>query len=105
MKELGIAMDFKAKTITIDEITLPVIASAICKNASTLPMQKLNNSLAKERIITQDANKRATRMLDTKDKKADLQSIVEDKCTHLSADLCQRSYCSFSLMSRLLTAP
>jgi hypothetical protein len=30
MKELGIAMDFKAKMITIDDITLPVIASTIC---------------------------------------------------------------------------
>jgi hypothetical protein len=28
----------KARTITIDDITLPVIASTICKNASTLRM-------------------------------------------------------------------
>jgi hypothetical protein len=41
MKELGIAMDFKAKTITIDDITLLVIASTICKNSSTLHIQKL----------------------------------------------------------------
>ncbi len=66
-------------------------------------MQKLNNSLAKEPITTQDANKRATKKLDTKDKiKADLQSIVKDKCKHLSANPCQRSYCSFSLMSPFL---
>jgi hypothetical protein len=50
--------------ITIDDITLPVIASTICKNASTLHMQKLNNSSAKEPISTQCANKRATWMLD-----------------------------------------
>jgi hypothetical protein len=65
MKELGIAMDFKAKMITIDDITLPVIASTMCKNASTLRMQKLNNSSAKGRIRTQCANKHATRMLGT----------------------------------------
>ncbi len=65
MKELGIAMDFKAKIITIDDITSPIIASTICKNASTLHMQKLNNSSAKEPISTQCANKRATRMLGT----------------------------------------
>jgi hypothetical protein len=41
MKELGIAMDFKSQTITIDEITLPRIAST---SASTLHMQKLGNS-------------------------------------------------------------
>jgi hypothetical protein len=55
----------KAKTITIDDITLPVIASTICKNASTFRMQKLNNSSAKERISTQYANKCATWMLGT----------------------------------------
>jgi hypothetical protein len=51
--------------ITIDDITLPVIASTICKNASTLRMRKLNNSLAKEPISTQCTNKRATQMLGT----------------------------------------
>jgi hypothetical protein len=55
---------FKAKkTITIDDITLPVIASTICKNASALCLQKLNNSSAKEPISTQCTNKRATWML------------------------------------------
>jgi hypothetical protein len=62
-------------------------------------VQKLNDSLAKEPISTQ------TRTLDTKDKKADLQSIVKDNCKHLSAN-CQRSYCSFTLnMSCFLMAP
>jgi hypothetical protein len=55
----------KAKSITIDDITLPVIASTICKNASTLRMQKLNYSSAKEPISKQCGNKCATRMLDT----------------------------------------
>ncbi len=59
-------------------------------------MQKLNDSLAKEPISTQDTNKRATRMLDTKNKKTDRQSIVKDIFKHLNANR-QRSYCSFSL--------
>jgi hypothetical protein len=102
MKELGIAMDFKAKMITIDEVTLPLIASTICRNASTLHVQKLNDSLAKEPICTQVANKHATQTLD---KKTDTLSIVKDNCKHLNAN-CQRSYCSFSLkMSRFLMAP
>jgi hypothetical protein len=42
-----------------------VIASTICKNASTLRLQKLNHSSAKEPISTQYANKHATQMLDT----------------------------------------
>jgi hypothetical protein len=34
----------------------------------------------------QDATKCATRILDAKYQKADLQSIVRDNCKHLSAD-------------------
>ena len=35
---------------------------------------------------TQDATKCVTQILDAKYKKADLQSIVQDNCKHLSAD-------------------
>ncbi len=34
----------KAKTITIDDVTLPMIASTICKNVSILRMQKLKTA-------------------------------------------------------------
>jgi hypothetical protein len=51
--------------ITIDDITLPVIASTICKNASTIHMQKQNYSSVKEPISTQRANKRTTWILGT----------------------------------------
>jgi hypothetical protein len=74
--------------ITIDDITLPVIASTICKNASTLRVWKLNDSLAKEPISTQDANKRATQMLDTIDKKS--KSPVDCR-RQLQASQCQSS--------------
>ncbi len=37
-ERVGIAMTFKAKTMTIDDITLLVIASTICQNARTLCM-------------------------------------------------------------------
>jgi hypothetical protein len=77
MKELGIVLDVKAKTITIDEIILPM------RNISAL---KLNNSLAMEPKSTQDATKHETGILDTKYKEADLQSIVEESCKHLTAD-------------------
>jgi hypothetical protein len=82
-----------------------MIASTICISAGTLCAIRLNNSLAKEPISTKGTNKRATWALDTKDKKADLQSIVKDNYMHLS-DNCQRSYCSFlSNMSCFLMAP
>jgi hypothetical protein len=51
--------------ITIDDITLPAIASPICKNASTLHMRKLNTNSTKEPITTQCTNQHATWMLGT----------------------------------------
>ena len=86
MKELGIVLDFKAKSITIDEITLPMRNINHLQGHSILRVLKLNNSLAKEPISTQDATKRAVRILDAKYNKADLQSIVKNNCKHLSAD-------------------
>jgi hypothetical protein len=44
---------------------------------------------------TQEANKCATRILDAKYNKADLQSIVKNNCKLLSANQ-QQSYCSLS---------
>ena len=49
-------------------------------------MLKLNNSLAKEPISTKDATNCAVRIVDAKYDKADLQSIVNNNCKHLSAD-------------------
>jgi hypothetical protein len=95
MKELGIMLYFKAKMITIDEITLPMRNINLLQGASKLRMLKLNNSLAKELMSTQDANKRETWILDAKYNKADLQSIIRDKCKHLSVKN-QTSYHRFS---------
>jgi hypothetical protein len=79
--------------ITVDDITLPMIASTICKNASTLRMQKLNDSLAMEPRSTQCTNKRATWMLDTKDKSRSpvncQRQLQASKCQFLSKKLLQ----------------
>ncbi len=55
----------KAKMMTIDDTTLLVIASTICKKCQHNLHAKLNNSSAEEPISTQCANKRAIWMLDT----------------------------------------
>jgi hypothetical protein len=81
MKELGIVLDFKSKTITIDEITLPMRNINMLQGSSTLRALKLNNNLAKEPLSTLDATKRVAKYA-----KADLQSIVKNNCKHLSAD-------------------
>ncbi len=86
MKELGIMLDFKAKTITIDEHILPMRYINHLQGASMLHVLKLNNILAMEPKSTQDATKHATQILDAKYDKADLQLIVKDNCKHLSAN-------------------
>jgi hypothetical protein len=58
-------MDFKSQMITIDEITLPMIASTICKVLAHSTC-KAKYSLAKEPISTHA--KYATLTLDSKDK-------------------------------------
>ncbi len=69
-----------------------------------LRVLKLNKSLSMEPQSTQDATRRVAQILDAKDKKADLQSIVKENCKHLSADQ-QQQNCSFSgNMSCFLTA-
>ncbi len=45
-----------------------------------------NHSIAMEPQSTQEANKRATQILDDNYKKADLQSVVQDNCKHLKVD-------------------
>ena len=86
MKEYGIILDFKDKMITIDEIKLPMRNINYLQGSSTIRALRLNHSLAMEPQSTQDATKHVTRILDANYKKADLQSIVTDKCKHLSAD-------------------
>jgi hypothetical protein len=86
MKELGIVLDFKAKTITFDEILLPMRNINHLQRHSILQMLKHNNSLAKEPMSMQDATSRAIRILDANYDKADLQSIMKNNCKHLSAD-------------------
>jgi hypothetical protein len=55
MQELGIALDFKFKRITIAEIILPMRIINHLQGTSTLHALKLNNSLAMEPLSTQYA--------------------------------------------------
>jgi hypothetical protein len=86
MKKYGIILDFKDKMITVDEVELPMQNINYLQGSSTLCALKLNHSLAMEPQSTQAATKCATRILDAKYQKADLQSIVGNNCKHLSAN-------------------
>jgi hypothetical protein len=105
MKKYGIILDFNDKMITVDGVKSPMQNINYLQGSSTLRALKLNHSLAMEPQSTQEATKRVTLILDAKYQKADLQAIIKDKCTHLSADH-QKSYCSYSRnTSHSLTAP
>jgi hypothetical protein len=86
LNELGIILNFKQKMITIDEIELPM------RSIEQLPTSRkraltFSNSLArsKEPSSTEQATQRVIRILDANYKKADLQSIVDTNCLHLSS--------------------
>jgi hypothetical protein len=89
MKEFDIILNFRDKIITIDEIILPMRNINNLQGASILRALRQNHTLAMEPQSTQDATQRATRILDAKYSKADLQSAVRDNCKLLSAD-CQK---------------
>jgi hypothetical protein len=86
MKEFCIILNFQDKMITIDETILPMRDINNLQGSSMLRALRHMYSLAMEPNSTQDATEHATRILDAKYCKADLQSIVRDNCKHLSAD-------------------
>ncbi len=86
MKELGIMLDFKAKTITIDEVILSMRNINLLYSPSILHMLNLKNSLAMEPKSILDTTKHLTWILDTMYNKVDLQPIIKDNCKHLSAN-------------------
>ncbi len=78
-------MDFREKTITIDEILLPM------RNINNLHLKtsisralKLNTSFSQEPASTRGATKRVVEILDAKYAKTDLPAIVRDNCKHPS---------------------
>ncbi len=72
LHDIGTMLDFKERTITIDEILLPM------KNINNLQLKssisralKLNSSFAQEPASTPNATKRVVEILDAKYDKAD----------------------------------
>jgi hypothetical protein len=101
---IGAVLDFKERTITIDEIFLPK------RNINNLQLKpsisralKLNSSFAQEPASTHYATKRIEEILDSKYDKADLPSIVKNNWAHLNTPLATRYlHCSLSLRSSLM---
>ncbi len=87
--DIGAVLDFKERTITIDEILLPM------RNMNNLQLKssisrvlKLNSSFAQEPASTRNATKHIGEILDAKYNKSDLPSIVKNNRAHLSMPHC-----------------
>jgi hypothetical protein len=87
--DLGTVLDFKEKTITIEEVLLSM------RNINNLQLKpsisralKQNTCLAQESVSTHNATKHVVEILDAKYDKADLPSIVKNNCTHLTTSHC-----------------
>jgi hypothetical protein len=85
LHDLGAVLDFKEKTITTNEILLPM------RNINNLQLKpsisrvlKQNTCLAQEPVSMHNATKPVVEILHAKYDKADLPIIVKDNCTHLS---------------------
>jgi hypothetical protein len=85
LHDIGAVLDFKEKTITIDDVLLPMrnIKNLQLKS-SILRGLKLNSSFAQEPASTRKATKCVVEIFDAKYDKADLPSILKSNCAHLS---------------------
>jgi hypothetical protein len=77
MHDLGVKLDFQEKTITIDEVLLPMrnIANLQLGPRITRALRE-NTCFAQEPISTSSATKRMVKILDAKYEKADLPAII-----------------------------
>ncbi len=86
MHNLGVILDIQEKTITIDEILLPM------RNITNLQLKprfiralRENTCFAQEPSGTCSATRHMMKILDAKYDKADLPAIIRENCSHLTA--------------------
>ncbi len=86
MHNLGVKLDFQEKTITIDEILLPMrnIVNLQLKPRITRALRE-NTCFTQEPISTCSTTKRMVKNLDAKYEEADLPAIIRENCSHLTA--------------------
>jgi hypothetical protein len=85
LHDIGAVLDLKERTITIDDILLPM------RNINNLQLKssisralKFNSNFAQEPESTCNASKCVVEIFDAKYDKADLPSIVKNNCMHQS---------------------
>jgi hypothetical protein len=86
LSKLGIVLDFRTKTITVDESILPM--GNIDKLSTATKIERawsVNNSIMlHEPKSTLDATNHVVGIFDAKYEKADLRSEVDEHCKHIS---------------------
>ena len=85
LHDIGVVLDCKEKTITIDSILLPMrnIVNLQLKPSVTRALRH-NTYQAQEPTSTRNATKRAIEILDAKYDKSNLPAIVKDNSSHLT---------------------
>ncbi len=86
MHNLGVKLDFQERTITIEEILLPMrnIVNLQLKPRITRAL-RVNTCFAQEPISTHSATKRMVKILVAKYEKAELLAIIRENSSHLTA--------------------
>ncbi len=89
LHDICAVLDFKERTITIDEILPPMRNINNLQLKPSIPRAlRLNSSFAQEPASTRYATRCFVEILDAKYDKADLPSIVKSNCAHLSMPHC-----------------
>ena len=87
LSALGCILDFSTRTIQVDGITLPMNdVGHVLKHKSALDTNSVYSMYknTEEPVSTHEETKRAVKILDAKYEKADLPTVVEDNCSHLT---------------------
>ena len=83
LAKLGVILNFKDNTISIDDTSLPWRKVASLQHPEHL-LALYQDTF--EPVATADETKRTMKILDAKYEKADLPKIVQDNCQHLTTD-------------------
>ena len=87
LSALGCILDFSTRTIQVDGITLPMNdVGHVLKHKSALDTNSVYSMYknTEEPVSTHEETKRAVKILDAKYEKADLPTVVEENCSHLT---------------------
>ena len=84
MEKMGVILDYQRTMITIDDMTLPMrnIHQVQSKNAQR---RILADSYFAEPVSTDNATRRAVKILDADYAAAELPKVVDENCSHLSS--------------------